>query len=78
MILLVLITAVASAMLDNVTTVLLIAPVTLLVCDRLQINPVPFLIAEVFASNIGGASTLVGDPPNIIIASRAGLTSTTF
>lgn len=78
MILLVLVTAVASAMLDNVTTVLLIAPVTLLVCDRLQINPVPFLIAEVFASNIGGAATLVGDPPNIIIASRAGLTFNDF
>ncbi len=74
MILLVLITAVASAFLDNVTTVLLIAPVTLLVCDRLDINPVPFLIAEVLASNIGGAATLIGDPPNIIIASRSGLT----
>ena len=73
MILLVLVTAFASALLDNVTTVLLIAPVTLLVCERLAINPVPFLIAEVLASNIGGASTLVGDPPNIIIASRAGL-----
>ena len=73
MILLVLVTAFASALLDNVTTVLLIAPVTLLVCERLEINPVPFLIAEVLASNIGGASTLVGDPPNIIIASRAGL-----
>ena len=78
MILLVLVTAVASAMLDNVTTVLLIAPVTLLVCERLQINPIPFLIAEVFASNIGGASTLVGDPPNIIIASRAGLSFNDF
>ena len=78
MILLVLITAFASALLDNVTTVLLIAPVTLLVCDRLDINPVPFLIAEVFASNIGGAATLVGDPPNIIIASRAGLTFNDF
>ncbi|WP_123026241.1 ArsB/NhaD family transporter [Mycolicibacterium stellerae] len=78
MILLVLVTAVASAMLDNVTTVLLIAPVTLLVCERLQINPVPFLIAEVFASNVGGASTLVGDPPNIIIASRAGLSFNDF
>ena len=78
MILLVLVTAVASALLDNVTTVLLIAPVTLLVCDRLAINPVPFLMAEVFASNIGGASTLVGDPPNIIIASRAGLTFNDF
>jgi Na+/H+ antiporter NhaD/arsenite permease-like protein len=78
MILLVLVTAVASALLDNVTTVLLIAPVTLLVCDRLAINPVPFLIAEVLSSNIGGASTLVGDPPNIIIASRAGLTFNDF
>jgi Na+/H+ antiporter NhaD/arsenite permease-like protein len=78
MILLVMVTAFASALLDNVTTVLLIAPVTLLVCDRLAINPVPFLIAEVLASNIGGASTLVGDPPNIIIASRAGLTFNDF
>ncbi|MEU8225122.1 ArsB/NhaD family transporter [Kribbella sp. NPDC048915] len=78
MILLTLITAAASAFLDNVTTVLLIAPVTLLVCDRLGINPVPFLIAEVFASNIGGAATLIGDPPNIIIASRSGLTFNDF
>ena len=78
MILLVLITAVASALLDNVTTVLLIAPVTLLVCERLGVNPVPFLIAEVFASNIGGAATLVGDPPNIVIASRAGLSFNDF
>ena len=78
MILLVLVTAFASALLDNVTTVLLIAPVTLLVCDRLAINPAPFLIAEVFASNIGGTSTLVGDPPNIIIASRAGLSFNDF
>lgn len=78
MILLTLITALASAFLDNVTTVLLIAPVTLLVCDRLGINPVPFLIAEVMASNIGGAATLIGDPPNIIIASRSGLTFNDF
>ena len=78
MILLALITAGASALLDNVTTVLLIAPVTLLVCERLAISPVPFLLAEVFASNIGGAATLVGDPPNIIIASRAGLSFNDF
>ncbi|WP_029112687.1 ArsB/NhaD family transporter [Mycobacterium sp. URHB0044] len=78
MILLVLVTASASALLDNVTTVLLIAPVTLLVCDRLDINAAPFLIAEVLASNIGGAATLVGDPPNIIIASRGGLTFNDF
>ncbi|MFZ0834605.1 MAG: ArsB/NhaD family transporter [Mycobacterium sp.] len=78
MILLVLVTAIASALLDNVTTVLLVAPVTLLVCDRLSIGAAPFLMAEVFASNIGGAATLVGDPPNIIIASRAGLSFNDF
>jgi len=78
MVLLVLITAIASAMLDNVTTVLLIAPVTLLVCDRLAVSPVPFLIAEILASNIGGTATLIGDPPNIIIASRAGLSFNDF
>lgn len=78
MILLVLITAVASAFLDNVTTVLLVAPVTLLVCDRLGISPVPYLIAEVLASNLGGAATLIGDPPNIIIASRSGLSFNDF
>ncbi len=78
MLLLVLITAVASAFLDNVTTVLLIVPVTLLVCERLDISPAPFLIAEVLASNIGGAATLIGDPPDIIIASRSGLTFNDF
>jgi Na+/H+ antiporter NhaD/arsenite permease-like protein len=78
MILLVLITALASAFLDNVTTVLLIAPVTLLVCDRLDVSPVPFLISEVIASNLGGTSTLIGDPPNIIIASRSGLSFNDF
>ncbi|MGN5388473.1 SLC13 family permease [Streptomyces sp. JL7001] len=78
MAMLVVITAVASALLDNVTTVLLVAPVTLLVCDRLKLSPVPFLLAEVFASNVGGTATLVGDPPNIIIASRAGLTFNDF
>jgi Na+/H+ antiporter NhaD/arsenite permease-like protein len=76
MILLTLITATASAFLDNVTTVLLIAPVTLLVCDRLGVDPVPFLIAEVMASNIGGAATLIGDPPNI--GSKSGLTFNDF
>ncbi|WP_217566181.1 SLC13 family permease [Streptomyces sp. GbtcB7] len=78
MAMLVVITAVGSALLDNVTTVLLIAPVTLLVCERLALPAPPFLIAEVFASNIGGTATLVGDPPNIIIASRAGLTFNDF
>jgi len=78
MVLLVLVTAVASAALDNVTTVLLIAPVTFLVCERLGVPVAPFLIAEVMASNIGGTATLVGDPPNIIIASRAGLSYNDF
>ena len=78
MVMLILITAVASALLDNVTTVLLIAPVTLLLCERLGLKPVPFLLAEVFASNIGGAATLIGDPPNIIIASRADLSFNDF
>jgi Na+/H+ antiporter NhaD/arsenite permease-like protein len=78
MVMLVVITAVASALLDNVTTVLLIAPVTLLVCDRLALAPVPFLIAEALASNIGGTATLIGDPPNIIIASWGGLTFNDF
>jgi Na+/H+ antiporter NhaD/arsenite permease-like protein len=78
MILLVVVTAFASALLDNVTTVLLIAPVTLLVCDRLAIGPAPFLMAEAFASNIGGTATLIGDPPSIIIASRAGLSFNDF
>ncbi len=78
MAILVLVTAVVSAALDNVTTVLLVAPVTFLVCDRLGVPVAPFLIAEVLASNIGGAATLVGDPPNIIIASRAGLSFNDF
>jgi Na+/H+ antiporter NhaD/arsenite permease-like protein len=78
MVLLVLITAVASALLDNVTTLLLIAPVTLLLAERLGVAPIPLLLAEVFASNIGGTATLVGDPPNIIIGSRAGLSYLDF
>jgi Na+/H+ antiporter NhaD/arsenite permease-like protein len=78
LVILVLITAVASAVLDNVTTVLLVAPVTFLVCERLAVPAVPFLIAEAMASNIGGTATLVGDPPNIIIASRGGLTYNDF
>jgi Na+/H+ antiporter NhaD/arsenite permease-like protein len=73
MVMLVVITAVASAMLDNVTTVLLVAPVSLLVCEQIDAPPVPFLIAEAMASNIGGTATLIGDPPNIIISSRSGL-----
>ena len=75
---LVVLTALASSLLDNVTTVLLVAPVTVLLCDRLDLDPVPVHIAEVFASNIGGTATLVGDPPNIIIASRSGLSFNDF
>jgi Na+/H+ antiporter NhaD/arsenite permease-like protein len=78
MVLLILITAGASALLDNVTTVLLVAPVTMLLCQRLALPVVPYLLAEVFASNIGGTATLIGDPPNIIIASRGGLTFNDF
>ncbi len=78
MVMLMLITAIASPVLDNVTIILLVAPVTLVICDRLRISPQPYLIAEVLASNIGGAATLIGDPPNIIIGSRAGLTFNDF
>ncbi|MBN6039481.1 SLC13 family permease [Amycolatopsis sp. 195334CR] len=72
------ITAVASPFLDNVTTIMLVAPVTVVVCNRLRIAAQPYLIAEILASNIGGAATLIGDPPNIIIGSRAGLTFNDF
>ncbi len=67
------VTAVASAFLDNVTTVLLIAPVTLHIAEALEVDPIPFLISCALASNIGGTATLIGDPPNIMIGSRAGL-----
>jgi len=73
-----LVTAVFSAILDNVTTVLLIAPVTLLICHELDLAPYPFLFAEIFASNIGGTATLIGDPPNIMIGSAVGLTFNDF
>jgi len=73
-----LITAVSSAFLDNVTIVVLVAPITLLVAARLGVNPLPFLIAEILASNIGGTATLIGDPPNILIASAAGIDFITF
>ncbi|MCE6999078.1 ArsB/NhaD family transporter [Saccharothrix sp. S26] len=78
MVMLMTITAVASPFLDNVTTIMVVAPVTVVVCNRLRIPAQPYLIAEVLASNIGGAATLIGDPPNIIIGSRAGLTFTDF
>jgi len=68
-----LVTAVLSALLDNVTTVLLIVPVTFAITKQLKINPLPFLVAEILASNIGGTATLIGDPPNIMIGSATHL-----
>ncbi|RKZ70277.1 MAG: hypothetical protein DRQ44_01140 [Gammaproteobacteria bacterium] len=73
LVMLMFVTAVLSAMLDNVTTVLLIAPVTLLITDTLKLSAYPYLFAEIFASNIGGTATLIGDPPNIMIGSATGL-----
>jgi len=78
MIILTLVTAVLSALLDNVTTILLIAPVTIVIASTLKVDAIPFLITEAIASNIGGAATLIGDPPNIMIASRAELTFMDF
>ncbi len=66
------IAGVLSAFLDNVTTVVLIAPVTLYIASTLRVSPLPFLIAEILASNIGGTATLIGDPPNILIGSASG------
>ncbi len=71
-------TAVLSAALDNVTTVILIAPITILICEILELNVVPFLILEAIASNIGGTATLIGDPPNVLIASATGLSFNDF
>jgi Na+/H+ antiporter NhaD/arsenite permease-like protein len=71
-------TAVVSALLDNVTTVLLVVPVTLAITSELDVPPYPFLFAEVFASNIGGTATLIGDPPNILIGSLVGLDFNAF
>jgi Na+/H+ antiporter NhaD/arsenite permease-like protein len=73
-----LVTAVLSALLDNVTTVLLVAPVTLLITDSLNVKPYPYLFAEIFAANIGGTATLIGDPPNIMIGSAVGLSFNDF
>lgn len=74
MLMFVVLTACLSAFLDNVTTVLLIGPMTLTMCKMLKVDPVPFFIAEIMASNIGGTATLIGDPPNIMIGSAAGFT----
>ena len=73
MVLFALITAVLSAFLDNVTTVLLIGPMTLAITSMLRINPIPFFMTQIMASNIGGTATLIGDPPNIMIGSGAEL-----
>ncbi len=73
-----LITAVFSALLDNVTTVMLIVPITLLLTEQLKLNPYIFLVAQIFASNIGGTATLIGDPPNILIGSAIGFSFMDF
>ncbi len=72
------VTAVFSALLDNLTTVLLVVPVVLLIVDKLQLDPFPFLVSQILASNIGGTATLIGDPPNILIGSATGLTFVDF
>ena len=72
------VTAVLSAFLDNVTTVVLMVPVTISVARRLGVSPLPYLISQILASNIGGTATLIGDPPNILIGSAAGLDFTSF
>jgi Na+/H+ antiporter NhaD/arsenite permease-like protein len=71
-------TAVLSAFLDNLTTVLLMVPITFLLADALEIDPIPLVLMEVFASNIGGTATLIGDPPNILIAGHTGLSFMSF
>ena len=72
------VTALVSSVLDNVTTVLLLTPMLLYITRLMDVNPIPYLLAEIFASNIGGAATLIGDPPNIMIGSAAGLSFTEF
>src|SRR5919112_473342 len=71
-------TAVLSAFLDNVTTVLLMVPITFLLADALDIDPIPLIIIEIVVSNIGGTATLIGDPPNILIAGHTGLSFGAF
>ncbi|MBK8176334.1 MAG: ArsB/NhaD family transporter [Rhodospirillales bacterium] len=72
------VTAVVSALLDNVTTVLLVVPVTLVITEQLKVKPYPFLFSQILASNIGGTATLIGDPPNILIGTQVGLTFNQF
>ena len=71
-------TAITSAFLDNVTTVILIMPITFAIAKKLDVDPIPYLLTEIFASNIGGTATLIGDPPNIIIGSAGGLSFMDF
>lgn len=78
MIILFFMTAIFSAVLDNITTVLLITPISILIANELKITPYPFLVTQIFASNIGGTATLIGDPPNIMIGSAAHLTFMDF
>jgi len=78
MLMMTIVTAVFSAFLDNVTTVLLTVPVTMLITEELKVKPYPYLFAQIFASNIGGTATLIGDPPNIMIGSAAALTFNDF
>lgn len=72
------VTAVFSAFLDNLTTVLLVVPIVMLIVDKLEVSPYPFLISQILASNIGGTATLIGDPPNILIGSATGYSFTDF
>jgi len=78
MVMFALITAVFSALLDNVTTILLMVPITLVICNNLKVKPIPFLITTIVMSNIGGTATLIGDPPNILVGSAAGLSFLDF
>ncbi len=78
LVMLAVVAALFSAFLDNVTTVLLVTPVTLLITDQLKVTPYPYLFTEILASNIGGTATLIGDPPNIMIGSAAGLSFNDF
>ena len=72
------ITGILSSVLDNVTTIILIVPITLAICENLEISPIPLVLSEIFAANIGGTATLIGDPPNIIIGSAAHLSFMDF
>ncbi len=76
--LLALVTTIFSAFLDNVTTILLMVPVSIFIADQLELDPLPFIMTEVFSANIGGSATLIGDPPNLIIASASGLGFNSF